>query len=106
MDILQHIPTGYKNRISTQKLLSIYNCSERALRRKIEDARDADYPICSSHKGGYYLAECDAELLHSIRTMTNRGNKTNARTKSQRAELNKTKGQQKLELEEIYREGE
>lgn len=55
--VLLRIPVGSSAAISRRELADSIGCSDRAVRRTIEDLR-LDYPICSNNKtGGYYFPE-------------------------------------------------
>ena len=72
MNILNFIPTGKENRLTTSALLSATGIKDSAeLRREIATARKRGAPICNDGTG-YYLAEHPEDLERSIRRMGSR----------------------------------
>ena len=72
MDILNFIPTGKANRLTTAALMNEAGINDSAeLRREIAAARKRGEPICNDGDG-YYIAECSEDLERSIRRMGSR----------------------------------
>lgn len=72
VNVLDFIPTGKENRLTTRELLHTSGIKDPAeLRREIAAARKKGIPICNDGSG-YYLAECPDDLERSIRRMGSR----------------------------------
>lgn len=71
MNLIDLIPTGKENRISTAMLKSITHLDPAVIRREINKARSDGEPICSDGDG-YYYAETPNELNHTIKRMNSR----------------------------------
>lgn len=64
MEILQFIPTGYKNAVSMRELACRLEISERQLRKEVQKARLNGAPICSACNNritGYFLPQSVGE---------------------------------------------
>lgn len=75
MNIIDFIPYGRKNAITTEELKAITGFDVRTIRQHIANARLKRAVICSSLKsegGGYFLPESLYEALEYVRTEQNR----------------------------------
>lgn len=75
MNIIDFIPKGRKNAITTEELRAITGFDVRTIRQYIANARLKGAVICSSLKsegGGYFLPESPDEALEYVRTEQNR----------------------------------
>ena len=70
-DYLESYHLGEKNAISSRELEHVFQIRGSELRREVNSLRGADVPICSCDSG-YYYAETEAELVHTIRQMQSR----------------------------------
>ncbi|MGN0171193.1 MAG: hypothetical protein ACI39E_00245 [Acutalibacteraceae bacterium] len=71
-DLLQYIPIGEQNAISTHKLRALAGFSNnRALTIAIHDLRENGSLICSNTRG-YFIPATPAEAAHFIRSMYSR----------------------------------
>ena len=75
MALLDYIPTGEANAITTAELLQLTGIpSVRALRKEIHQLREQGHIICASMEppAGYYLAENPQEAARFVRSMESR----------------------------------
>ena len=68
MNIIEYIPTGYKNAISRKNLCAITGLSDRIVRGLIEEARRETIIISNNDGSGYWIypefpTEQEKELL-------------------------------------------
>ena len=54
MNIIDHIPKGYKNAISRKNLCTLTNLNDRAVRELIEEARRKTIIISNNDGSGYW----------------------------------------------------
>ena len=54
MNIIDHIPKGYKNAISRKNLCALTNLNDRAVRELIEEARRNTIIISNNDGSGYW----------------------------------------------------
>lgn len=95
MDIL---PVGKENAISTADLVKITGCtSSRDLQERIALERNAGAIICSGSGSGYWRAKNRQEILDFVHCMDARAKNTLAATKSARRALQITEGQFEME---------
>ena len=62
MNIADYIPVGRENKISRESLRICTGLPDRSVRRLISDAREHGIPIVGDPTGGYYMAECEADI--------------------------------------------
>ena len=98
MDILEYIPKGKENAISTQTLMKVFNCSMREIRLVIASARNNGAVICSFSGGGYYYPLTREELSESINTLQGKANSIYIMLHSQKKALAECEGQETLKL--------
>ncbi len=75
MNIIDFIPKGRKNAVTTEELKARTGFDVRTIRQHIANARLKGTVICSSLKsegGGYFLPESPDEALEYVRTERNR----------------------------------
>ncbi|MFR7908761.1 MAG: hypothetical protein ACLU4K_11155 [Oscillospiraceae bacterium] len=75
MNIIDFIPKGRKNAVTTEELKARTGFDVRTIRQHIANARLKGTVICSSLKsegGGYFLPESPDEALEYVRTEQNR----------------------------------
>lgn len=75
MNIIDFIPKGRKNAVTTAELKAVTGFDVRTIRQLIANARLKGNVICSSLKsegGGYFLPESPDEALEYVRTEQNR----------------------------------
>ena len=75
MNIIDFIPKGRKNAVTTEELKAITGFDVRTIRQHIANARLKVTVICPSLKsegGGYFLPESPDEALEYVRTEQNR----------------------------------
>lgn len=95
MDIL---PVGKENAISTADLVKITGCtSSRDLQERIALERNAGAVICSGAGSGYWRAKNSQELLEFVHCMDARAKNTLAATRSAKKALQITEGQFEME---------
>jgi len=95
MDIL---PVGKENAISTADLVKITGCATaRDLQERIALERNAGAVICSGSGSGYWRAKNRQELLEFVHCMDARAKNTLAATRSAKRALQITEGQFEME---------
>jgi len=95
--IMELLPTGKENAISTQKLVNLTGCgSVRALQKIIAANREAGKIICSSGEGGYYKPGNRAEIEEFVNTLENRAKNTLKAIQNARRALETPEGQQNI----------
>lgn len=73
--ILELIPKGKENKISSSELEALTGATPRTLKAAISRLRQSGVFICSSvHSGGYYRPKNDHELKDWVNTETTRIN--------------------------------
>lgn len=75
MNIIDIIPKGRKNAVTTEELKARTGFDVRTIRQHIANARLKGTVICSSLKsegGGYFIPESPKEALEYVRTEQNR----------------------------------
>ena len=97
MNVLDYIPKGKENAVTSMELMNILKCSMRELRFMIANARNRGEVICS-FSGGYYLPETKEELKESINFLQGKANSIYYVLRSQRKALEEMDGQEVLEV--------
>ena len=75
MNLLDYIPTGADNPVTTAQLMQMTGiASPRILRREIHDLREKGHVICSSTEppAGYFIPADKEEAARFIRSMESR----------------------------------
>lgn len=72
-ELIELIPKNKNEKITAYSLAKLTDTSEPYIRKKINEARTAGIPICST-KSGYYLSNDCADISKTIRFLTNRLN--------------------------------
>jgi len=98
LDILEYIPKGKENAISTLELMNVLNCDMRELRKIIADLRNHGHVICSCSKGGYYKPKTRSELQESVKMLSGKAISIFKALRSQKKALKECEGQESLEL--------
>lgn len=92
--IMDMLPVGKENAISTADLVKITGCtSSRDLQERIALERNAGAVICSGAGSGYWRAKNRQELLEFIHCMDARAKNTLAATRSAKKALQIIEGQ-------------
>ena len=102
MNILDYVPKGKINRISTQELMKKTGITTpRALRKLIRQQRAKGAIIASTKAdgGGYFIPESRAELLDYAKETERQGASTFATLKATRELLKLPEGQLSLEVD-------
>ena len=82
-NLLDFLPEGQENRISSRELESITNLKGTEIRREVNRLRTAGAPIASDDKG-YYIAITPEELTATIKNLQSRSNAMNRAAKGLR----------------------
>lgn len=86
--VLELIPKGKKNKISSSELEALTGATPRTLTAAISRLRQSGVFICSSvHSGGYYIPKDRQELEEWVQTETKRIKTHNAAIKPARKHL-------------------
>ena len=88
--IVERLPKGKKNAVSTKALCNMTGLGVRELRAVVAKERIAGELILSSAKGGYYLPEDRNEVEEFVRTLDSKGRSIMCALRSARAYLNNT----------------
>lgn len=98
------LPTGKKNAISTEALVTLAGCRhKREMTKLIEAERKAGALICSSSSGGYFKAKNKGELAEYYHSMQSRAINIFLAIKASKRALEETEGQQGLNIREELR---
>ena len=95
--LLDLIPEGRKNAVSSRKFMELLNCSERKLRSMISTIRKEGRFVCFCNQGFFFHAN-EQELSQTFQTLERKAKGIFESLKSARRELRQTKGQQKRRL--------
>lgn len=102
--IMDLLPEGRENAVSTKTLMSVFNCSERVLRAMVAAERIKGAVICSAPSGGYFRPGNREELLEFYRVLEGQAKSIFVALKSTREVLQIPEGQQDLECMEREKE--
>ena len=77
MEYLKRYHTGESRAVSSRELESAFGLRGAELRKTVNRLRRGGFPLCSSSQG-YYRAETEEELTHTIRQLLSRSREITA----------------------------
>ena len=96
--ILDYIPKGKENRVSTKHLMQVLECSQRELRDIIRALNRTQSPICTTRAkgGGYWRPNTPEELKKAIQSKRRLASDLHNTANLMEKELEKIDGQLEL----------